>query len=499
MAIDKLPDKLTVPTRADLVAKFLGDLRFRAPQTAMADGELANIDAAVCADMVLPLFGEAVRQAEGVGLDALSGASLEQRAIDDGLPGRLAAAGASGYVIADVSTSGAWASVGQTCKHPQTGARYRVLAAALYMPGDPVPVVGVTTGPATNQAAGTVLQWESPPPGWGATAVVWEQSSGDGLTGGRDEEQDEEIRARIRSSNAYPAASANDSAYQRAVTETPGVPVQAAFTYPALQGPGSGAIVFLVRPSTAGASRAPNGTQIALVRGYVNGQMPRDDGPSYCTITEVPTAAVLRVRWTQGVAAYKDAVPWPPYDVQFYAVDYASGTCTPTSFYIKTSAGAPVTPTVGQTIAFWNATTRKFVRKVIGAVSGANPWLITVDTSNGLSDTGYLPFDAQPAGPWSDSLQSVADTIVAYFDTLGPGEQTASPYYDDGWRQRRNPPPPLSWPSTITSKMTREAEDLPQLDSLSVILPALPYDTPVGTLGVTSKLLTLGTIIILPL
>lgn len=499
MAIDNLPDALIVPTRDDLVAKFLRDVAFRAPNTKMGDGQLANIDAAVTADMVLPLYAESVRQAELVSLDGVAGKALEQRAIDKGLVGRLPAAPAAGFVVADVSTGGALGKKGQTIKHPQTGARYEITTTAVYAPGDPVPVVGLTTGPTSNLAAGTVLQWESPPPGWGANAAVFEQSDGDGLTGGRDEETDAEIRERIRDANANPASAANDTAYQNAVVGTPGVGVQAAFTYPAISGPGVGAVAFLVRPASAGASRAPNGTQIALVRANVLGQMPRSDSTSFCTITEYPIAVGFRLRWTPNVSSWLDSPAWPPYDVQWYYVDYASGTHTATTFWIKTAAASPVAPTVGQTIAFWDATNKVFVRKRIGAVSGANPWQITVDISNGTSDTAYVPFDAQPAGPWSDTLQDVADTIVAYFDTLGPGEQVATPYFDEGARQRRQPQSPAAWPSTITSKMTLGAESLPAVQSLSMIVPTLPYDTPVGTLGVTSKLITLGALIILPL
>lgn len=496
---EKLPDKLVVPTRADLIAQFLADVRWRAPNTGIADGQLANIDAAVIADMLLPVYGEAVRQDAGLGLDDKEGAALEQVAVDRGLPARLPATGAAGFVIPDVGTGGAFIPADTICKHKDTGAQYRVVLSKLYLSGDPVPVVGITTGPSTNQAALTVLQWVSPPAGLGINAQVFRNSDGSGLYGGHEAETEQALRARIRASTANPAVSGNDAAYQLATQQTPGVAVQAAFTYPCIAGPGTTSVVFLLRPTNPGDNRVPNATQVALARAWVTGQMPKDDTCSWATITTVSVTPILKVRWAQTVAAWLDGVTWPPYDADTYVIDGPSspgGAPSPTAFAVKSATGSPVTPQAGQSIALFDRTALKWRRKTILSVTGAaSPWTITVDTTNGASDTSYTPADLDPVSPWSDSLDLLTLPVASYFDTLGPGEELNTllgPFYDEGYRQRRSPVSPQFWPSVLTSHMVRGVEDLAAVESVTVASPAIPVDTPGGTAGTVAKLYVLG-------
>lgn len=501
MAAIVLPDVLTVPTRDELIAQYLADVAFRAPNAAIAQGQLANLDAALDADMVSPLYGESVRQGEGVGLEAQTFEQLQDTADSKGLPRLLSAVGAVGFVIADAAVGGAFITLGTICQHPQTGAQYQCTLSALYLPGASVPVIGVTTGPSTDQAAGTALQWVTPPPGLGVNAVVFENSDGTGLSGGKDSETREELITRIRNANAFPAAAGNDASYQQLTMQTPGLGIEAVFTYPCAQGPGTTALVFLIRPSAPGGSRIPNAAQISLARAWVTGQMPKDDSVAWSTMTPSLNVVTYKIRWAQGIARWTDGVPWPPLpsDLNPYLVSYADspgGTATPTVFALKTTTSDTlVAPQVGQTIGFWDQPTGLWYRKRIGVVTGANPYVITVDQTSGSSDTSFTPGDGQLASPWSDSLKLVSDTVVDYFDSLGPGEQL-SVFFDDGYRQKRNPPSPQSWPYTITSKITLGAEELSAVESLILTSPVTPSVTPVGTVGVNSRLsqmITLGT------
>ena len=93
--------------------------------------------------------------------------------------------------------------------------------------------------------------------------------------------------------------------------------------------------------------------------------------------------------------------------------------------------------------------------------------------------------------PWSASLPLLAEPMLAYFATLGPGEQTAD-LYDPGLRQRRSPPSPAKWPSQIGSRAEVGVLDVPAVFTAEIVEPTLPHATPVGTPGVLSYLLELG-------
>lgn len=505
MASPVLPDALVVPTRDAILATWKRDIQIAATRggitIAVADGALADIKGKVFADSMLPLYGEAARQANVGTLDGKTGTELEQEAIDSGLPGRLAAAGASGFVTIAGATGGGYITAGAEIRNLATGKRYQALVSGLYKPGDLVTVSGIDTGPTSNVDAGTILTWTSPPPGIDASATVFADSDGNGLTGGRDVETDAEIRARIRASRANPAASGNDAAYQTAATATPGVGVQAVFTYPAIVGPGSSCLLFLLRPAASGDSRVPNNAQIGLVKGYVTGQMPKGDSVTYGTVIEQATDVTLTIVWATGVAQWTDGSPWPPYDAACSYTIGGPGTISATTFPVVGSGSSRVAPQAGQTCALFDRTNLVFVRKRILSLTGAgtivSPWQIVVDTTDNASDTQFAPSSGDLVSPWSDSLNTVAPLVAAYFDGLGPGEQVAT-FFDQGYRQRRSPPDPQFWPASLTTKALIPVLQLASVGDAEIKSPALPYSPTTGTPGVSSNMLTLGRLQILP-
>lgn len=499
MAKIVLPDQLTVSSRDDLVARFLADIAFRAPTVAVGQGLTPNIDAVMVADAVLPILGEAVRQGEGIDLDNLSGDALQQEAVDSGLPAQLPAVGATGYGVVSASIGGGNAPTGLIAKHPTTQAKYKVVVGGVYADGDPIQLVSVDTGPQTNLEAGTILQWVSPPIGFNLYVTVQADSNGDGLIGGRDAETDEEIRQRIRDARANPAASGNDAAYQDAARKTPSVPSVAAFTYPAIGGPGTTCVAILVRPSKLGASRIPTAAQLTLVRGNVIGQMPKDDSSAFVVVIEVPTSVIVQLDWAQGNAKWTDNQPWPTYDAGGNFVVQAAPTPTPTSFTVLT-AGAQSAPVVGQTIAVFDRANLRFLPKRIVSVSGANPYALTFDSGGG-SDTTFVPSTGALISPWSDSLAQLPDLLATYFETLGPGEMKdflVTPFFDDGYREKRNPPSPQYWPNEITERILVPILELASVEGAKIASPSLPAITPVGVLNTSVNLLTLGDVAVFP-
>lgn len=506
-----LPTALVVPLRDDLIARGKRDIQIAASQgganIAVGTGTLADIDVKAVVDMVLPIYGESVRQANTGTLDGKNLSECIQEAVDSGLPGQLPPAGGSGFVIVGGATGGGFITAGQAIKNLSTGKRYMAMVSGLYTPGALVAVTGIDTGPDTNVAPGVILQWESPPPGIDVDATVYEDSDGNGLTGGRDAETAQEIRDRIRAARANPAATGNDAAYQTTAMQTPGIGIQAVFTIPAILGPGSSCLMFLLRPSQSGASRVPNTAQIGLVKGYVTGQMPKGDSVSYGTVTEQGTTVVMTAVWATGVAQWTDASPWPPYDAAGYAVS-SDTTPTATSFSVSTTSGSPVAPQAGQTIALFdiagnNPTTGEpgptFVEKRILSVTviSSTHWTLTIDTTDNASDTQFAPAIGDLVSPWSNSLNAIAAPVGAYFDVLGPGEQVSS-FFDEGYRQKRSPPNPQFWPSSLTTKMLIPILELAAISDAEIKSPSLPYAPTVGTPGVTSNMLTLAKLGVYP-
>jgi uncharacterized phage protein gp47/JayE len=491
-----------VPTRDVLIAKFQRDVAFRAPTVDVGTKTQVETDAGAIVDTALPLFAQAQQNAEGTTLNGQTFEELQDTAEDEGLPRLLPAAGAVGFLVITAAVGGTTISAGATATHLPTGRKYQCGETRLYFDAQPVPVVAVNSGPDTDLSAGTVLQWDSPALGCGLTATVFEQSDGTGLTGGRAEETREELILRIRNSRGNPAASGNDASYQEVAKRTPGVPVSAVFTYPAIQGPGTSCLLFLLRPSKLGGSRIPSAAAIAAVKGYVIGKMPKDDSVPFGVVLSSSVDVVLRVRWAKGIAKWSDGVQWPPQYVvsEEYKV-HSVGTISPSTIPVTTASGTPTAPQVGQTIALWDRANLRFVPKRILTVSGVNPWTLTFDLSNNASDQSFVPAVGDIISPWSDSLDQIPALIAAYFETLGTGEQVntlLTSFFDEGYRERRSPASPLEWPNTITSRMTDAVEKLAAIESVTIQAPSIPFDTPPGTKGVSAYLLELAKLAIYP-
>lgn len=503
---DTLPDKLVIPSRSALIEQYKDDFAFHAEGVSTDAGTLVTIRATAIADMLLPIYTESFRQTETGTLEGKANAGqLDRECIARGIPTKLPAAGASGFVTVATSSGGGSVQVGDQLKDLNTGFRYQATVTGTFETGEQVAVTGIDTGKATNVAAGTQLNWVSPRAGMNGACTVFADSNGDGLTGGADEETPQEQIERIIEAAANPAAAGNDAAYQKAASETPGIAVEQAFTYPCATGPGVSCLLFLLRPSRIGGSRIPNNAQIGLVKGYVTGQMPKDDSVAYGVVLEEDVDVVLRVEWADGVASWTDGIPWPPvgsagdeYTVQ------ASPTPTALTFDVKTTTVDPAkfrTPQVGQVIALWDRATLTWRRKTILTVTGTNPWTLTIDPSNAASDGTFIPVAGALVSPWSDSLALVSTPIAQYFDTLGPGEQidtTVVPFFDEGFRQKRSPANPQFWPSALTTKMLIPVEQLDSVNNVETEQPSLPLRPTVGTLGTSAYLLRLNQFAVYP-
>lgn len=503
MAIsDTLPATLQVNTRdewAQLWLRSYGNrLAVNNPSAdisqATAPGSAAYIDAMALADCLAIMSANSQTIAGTALIANMSEAQLTVKGQDLGVPWPQAV-GAAGWVIASTSTNGSTIRAGDSLSNLLTRMRYEHASATdiHYSNGQLVPVIGVDTGPLSNADAGTQLQWDSPRDGCFSQAIVAARADGTGLTGGADKASVETYRSLITYGQANESASGNEAAAIKWAEDSlnHGVQVEKAFYYPAIYGPGNNALVFTVPPSGVSGSRIPTGPQIAQVIAYVQSQLPADDGVIGCVLDGVNPTLIGRVDWADGAPQWSDFTPWPNYIAGDKFVVTNSPTPTATVFTVATASGSYTSaqqPSNGKTIALFNSTTGKFSKKIIASFSGSGPWTITCDTSTGQTDTVFVPTYGTLVSPWSDSLQSVADTLITYINTMGPGEQSAG--LGDGRKQLRSPRPSTkAWPITITSQVESNVTALTGVDSFSLVV-GLGLTVSIGVPGTYSNLLT---------
>lgn len=512
MTVEQLPGEIATSTRDREIERFKRAFRLRVQNgdpgvpVDTGDGSQADIDARVCADMLMPLYAAAKVSGDNTVLEQARGAALLQWGEREGVGPLNEARGASGRVAIQASPGGGTILQDTELRNKATQLRYTVITTSHYGDGDPCGIVGKDTGPGTNLPVGTQLEWTSAPPGIGDFVTVLADSSGRGLSGGADKENDDEYLLRIQHEKQNRAASGNDAEYQLAAEATPNVAIQKSFTVPGVRGPGTTCVLCTVQPAHPGGSRAPSSTQMGLVESHVVGEFPADDGSFFGLLANQDADISYSILWADGAAGWTDVVQWPP----FYEAAPISGpgailvsAATSATVFTLATANAIYSgarqPVAGQTIGFYDTDNFAFQRKRILSFTGTGPWVVTCDTTNNVSDTGYTPQVGQRAMPWSDSLGSILFTpgqeangtqeavspsgVLAYFDTLGPGEQFAT-FYDEGMRLRRQPRPPKFWPFMLTTRDLIDAIKNPEVQDVD----SLEGDGLAPSVGVPSVL-----------
>jgi uncharacterized phage protein gp47/JayE len=499
MPLADLPSQLLTPTRAQEVTQYASDYGLRNPSAApVVEGSLPYIDGQVLADQTATIHYNSVIIANAATRATRKGNQLDNiDGVNLGCPRNLAA-GASGFVVISAAPSGTTIVQGDVCTI--NGFSYECSETGTYADGQPVPVTALATGYGTNQPAGATGTWSAPRPGCFAPVTVFEQSDASGLTDGAPVEDDVQYIARLDARAANPPASGNDAQYQFLAARTPGLAVQQGFTYPAAKGSGSTCLLFLLRPAQPGAPRIPNATQIQAVLAWIQGQMPASDGLYMGVILPNPIDVHLEIEWQVGAQGWVDQQPWPPYvNGAEIAVDPAM-TATATSFYLTGNNGTNAAPVHGQTIAMFDIANLTFhPKRILTVTPVSTDWLITVDTTSGVSDTSYVPFKGQVVCPWSASLQSIVLPVISYFDTLGPGEQLAdADFIDPGLRQRRSPPAAVGFPAEVGNRLILPVYTVTNVGDVALLDPTIPYAPPIGSPGVSAYLNVVQNIAVFP-
>lgn len=520
MPQDLLPAKIVVATRQQLNDKYLLFYQVRNPAADTRVGGEPALKAGVWSDLGSFILSQAVTIANGVSRSTARGSFVDVWCFLLGTA-RLPAQGSGGSVSIQANSNGAQVVAGDVLTHLPTQLKFQATVTGTYANGQPCPIAGIDTGIATNLPAGTILNWQSSRPGFTSLqGTVLPQATGAGLTGGAPQEDDDTCLARLQYIASNPPASGNDAEYQSNVSAILGLAIQQAFTIPGVMGPGTTGVMFTLRPGTPGASRIPSNAQMAAVLSALAGGMPASDGIYMCALVPSPVNVVLSAIWAQTAAGWTDNTTFPLYHAGpnlVAAAPNAGGSLTAVAFRVTSTAMTEV-PQVGQSIGFLDVPNLTFRRKKILSVTtiSATAYDLTVDTSQGLSDTSYTPISGQPCCPWSDSLQTLVTPVVRYFDALGPGEQFAS-FFDPGIRQRRSPPSPQFYPNQITHRIlggtvvTQPPQGpqqnqpplptlytTPTLYDVSLVEPVAPFTTPVGSPGVFSYLFSLNALVAFP-
>lgn len=523
MAREETPGQLVVKARDRIRDDYLRDYQLRNPGADVGATSQPFVDASAVADQVLPIYANA-QVAARAGVPAFCTGQALLDYYSPLIGGKLPAVGAQGYLTVSASAGGGQLQTGDLFAFAKTQVKYAYAGpSGVFADGSPVLVVAsVATGPSTNLAANAVLSVVSPRAGMGATARVQAQADGTGLSGGHDAEADDDYRQRGNDYEAKPPSAGNDGDYHAAILRCPGLSVQSGFTYPAIVGPGTMGVAFLMQPTRPGSSRLPNGAQTSLMLAYLKALFNGDDGVMVAAGAAQPVTVALKVRWRRGAASWSDAAPWPAYNAVSKVHVDGGAAISATAFRVTSTQAQPADPQVGQTVAVVDlklgadgAPVGKFKRKrvlTVAVVVATKSWDLTFDTTNAASDAGYAPVANQAVSPWSDALDDLVPPLLDYFDHVGPGEMVAN-FVDPGVRQRRLPESPTEWPSEVTNSIligppSRSATQglpaktpilkLPSVGDAVLLEPTVPFETAVGAPGVSYYVLTLGDVAAYP-
>ncbi len=364
---------------------------------------------------------------------------------------RRAASSASGTVVVGVVSGSVTIPEGFQCTAPN-GEVYETVAAKLVSDNGFIEVIATGTGSATNQIAGTVLNWNEASIGLlKPTCTVGETTApfvGD-IDGGEDADNDERLRERLLRRLAFPAAGGNWSEVAQWAEEST-ASVGSAFVHNAVRGPATYDVVVV----KDGGDRSLSATVCATVASYIVGKMPGHADLNVTSVTPNYEDVILNMKLPLPInsggagGGWRDAAPWPSTaDAVIPRVTNRAGNVLTVN---STSADAPV---AGKHFGIWdyvNSTMREFVIQSVGGVSGA--YTVTIDS--GLSDPlSFITDGAVASGFYlsagSTNLKNYATDFLAAMEELGPGEKTSSA--DILPRGRRRPGPDEEHPAALTA------------------------------------------------
>ena len=324
------------------------------------------------------------------------------------------------------------------------GLRFQVSIGGTYTntaPLNQVPLTAIDTGKATNHVAGDVLRWVTGPPYSNNNVTV----SVGGLNQGIDGEDDETLRARLLSRLQNPPGAGNWNQVA-ALAQAASTNVQAAFVYPAANGPATVHVAVVSYATNTQAANAKNRdvdttTLNSTVIPYVQGNLAEYAESVITTVINQPIDFAISLALPASPLAsppgpgggWLDGTPWP---TPIGTAPPAVTAVTSTTVFTVSSNTAP-TPGVSR-ICFLDPTTWTLNTAKVLSFTGTGPYAVTVDTPwPNIAVNNYVM-------PQALNTQAYISSLLAAFALMGPGEKTASSLTLS--RAFRHPVPQLLWP-----------------------------------------------------
>jgi hypothetical protein len=384
-------------------------------------------------------------------------------------------------------------------------------------------LISLDTGFVTRLPTGTELRWSSGTnPGTDPTASVT-----DDFDGGFDAETDEEYAERIVQRIRYRPASGNAVHFQAWAQEASGA-VEQAFVYACAMNAGSAQIAILEkRPAQVDGvvpegpeARIPSVATLVSVANYlIPPASPVVPERALIFVTGVqaqPADLVVRISMSLGRnGGWADVEPWPSYSSSYpelpltavagggLTLSFVSDVSLPGDVAVLTGANAP-------SLMIFNEEISRWVELDVASVTDPNPgsfvartFVVVLNSVPVLYDetkTARIPLIGDRISPFTDRLNTIAKSVEAYFDSLGPGEVVASTDMRFA-RAARSPTPSVQYPIRagqgvlryLLSALGGVAADA-ELTSISVNEPSLPTNVTDGP-----NMITFGAMSVFPL
>jgi uncharacterized phage protein gp47/JayE len=393
-------------------------------------------------------------------------------------PDLLRVAAINGLALRNAGPSSGWlnlqASISTPVLIPQNAIlldtaslRYQVAQGGAYTNGGLVPIVSLDTGTATNLDPNSVLRWLAPPSYVLPTALVAKittPTSTVGLTGGVDVEQLETLRGRLLDKLANPPNGSN-WASQNATAEGSSTAVQKAFSYCAVNGPGTSQVTVVgaaaTAPSTLVNVRHVSSLVVAQnVAPAILATFPQHSEFYVNTATEYPVDIAI---WVSIPTSPLASPPGPGggwLDANPFPTQYLSsgpGYCAVTGVTSSTvfTIASDYAPVVGGTCCWISPADFTLVQSQILSVSGTGPYTVTLAAPFVAVNTGVIAAVGDYVFPGAQNTATYVAAVLQSFANLGPGEVRSSSTSAIWPRSQRHPLTTQSWPSGLSQSFLR--------------------------------------------
>jgi hypothetical protein len=360
-------------------------------------------------------------------------------------------------------------------------------------------MVGIDGGSETNIAIGTILTWGNPPAGAAPFGTVID----DDFSGGGPAETDAEFSDRLAARVRRKPGAGNES-QMRDIARSASNAVEDAFPYPCALNAGSTlvAVTQKRKNATGPEARLPSvGTLAAVTQRLVppgSADIPARAFVAVLSPVSEPTSLTLQVaQRTASASGWTDRQPFPPVRTAGAAVALSTVT-NQQDFRVTTDAagqlpGGVAGPLSGVSLMVWDVPSSRWevlsVLSVTDLGAGIYRALLAAPPAHTLTVGDYVSPGMSPG-----QADVLAESVEAYFDSLGPGELIDVSTDPLAVRAFRRPVPTEEWPQRAGQQLTQFVFDGvgaaitdASVTILGATVPSVPGDPIDGP-----SLLTLG-------